>query len=101
MAGRSRARLENGVSQLAVPSGAPVPAVEVADVSDADSLLKLAQSSRVLISAVGPFRTYGMPVVAACISGGCHYLDVCGEPGAGAARVGGWRAKPVRVERRV
>lgn len=40
----------------------------------------MAQSARVVISTVGPFRHFGEPVVRACVQAGTDYLDVCGEP---------------------
>lgn len=33
------------------------------------------------MSAVGPYRFYGEPVVRACAEAGVDYLDLCGEPG--------------------
>jgi short subunit dehydrogenase-like uncharacterized protein len=35
------------------------------------------------MSAVGPYRFYGEPVVKACAEAGTDYLDLCGEPGQG------------------
>jgi len=55
--------------------------VLVADVSDEASLQAMAQSARVVLDCVGPFRYFGEPVVAACVAAGTHYLDICGEPG--------------------
>lgn len=81
MAGRSRSKLESVVERLDLTSASVRPDIVLADVGDAPSLLALACSTRVLISAVGPFRKYGTPVVKACIQGKCDYLDVCGEPG--------------------
>jgi short subunit dehydrogenase-like uncharacterized protein len=52
----------------------------VCDVSDAGSLLAMAQQARCVIAAVGPYRFYGRPVVHACVEAGCHYVDVSGEP---------------------
>uniref|UniRef100_A0A1D2AGE7 Saccharopine dehydrogenase NADP binding domain-containing protein n=1 Tax=Auxenochlorella protothecoides TaxID=3075 RepID=A0A1D2AGE7_AUXPR len=80
VAGRSRSKLENVVERLDLTSASVRPDIVLADVGDAPSLLALACSTRVLISAVGPFRRYGTPVVKACIEGKCDYLDVCGEP---------------------
>jgi short subunit dehydrogenase-like uncharacterized protein len=41
---------------------------------------RMARRSRVVISAAGPFRFLGEPVVEACIRAGAHYLDISGEP---------------------
>ena len=32
-----------------------------------------------MIATVGPYSTYGEPVVEACVATGTHYLDVTGE----------------------
>lgn len=52
----------------------------VADVSSAESLRALTCSVAVLINCVGPFRFFGEAVVQAAIEGGCHYVDITGEP---------------------
>lgn len=51
-----------------------------ADVGDATSLRKLAESTRAVITTVGPYIHYGEPLVAACAAAGTHYLDLTGEP---------------------
>ena len=91
MAGRDRSKLERLARALASAAasaaaaaaaagaaGSP-PGILVADVTRPDSLLAAARAARVMINAVGPFRFWGRPVVAACVEGGCHYLDICGE----------------------
>lgn len=78
VAGRSRGRLEQLAASLATAGAAP--GVVLADVADEASLLAMAQSTRVLINTVGPFRYWGAPVVKACVQAGTDYLDVCGEP---------------------
>ena len=40
----------------------------------------LAESTRVLISTVGPYALYGDALVAACAEAGTDYLDLTGEP---------------------
>ncbi len=55
-------------------------ALLIADSGDAESLRKVAASTRVLISTVGPYVTYGEPLVAACAAEGTDYLDLTGEP---------------------
>lgn len=37
-------------------------------------------SIQLVINCCGPFRTFGEPVVSACIAAGTHHLDVSGEP---------------------
>ncbi|MGA7689462.1 MAG: saccharopine dehydrogenase NADP-binding domain-containing protein [Jiangellales bacterium] len=51
----------------------------VADASDADSLAEMAERTSVVISAVGPYAQYGLPLVQACASTGTHYVDLTGE----------------------
>jgi short subunit dehydrogenase-like uncharacterized protein len=57
------------------------PGIEVADVTDADSLLALARSTAVLATTVGPYARFGEPVVEACVEAGTEYCDITGEPG--------------------
>ena len=52
----------------------------VADTGDAGSLRRLAASTRVLATTVGPYALYGDGVVAACAAAGTDYLDLTGEP---------------------
>lgn len=51
-----------------------------ADVDDPDSLRRLAESARVVISTVGPYIRHGEPLVAACAAAGTDYVDLAGEP---------------------
>ena len=75
IAGRSRDKLEALRERL----GADVPIV-VSDVRDPASLRAMAESTRVVITTVGPYIHYGEPVVAACAAAGTHYVDLTGEP---------------------
>jgi short subunit dehydrogenase-like uncharacterized protein len=75
LAGRSVQRLE----ALRESLGAEEWPVLVADTDDAASLRAMAESTRVLMSTVGPYRSYGMPVVQACVEAGAHYGDLTGE----------------------
>ncbi|MGB7509498.1 MAG: enoyl-ACP reductase, partial [Mycobacterium sp.] len=40
----------------------------------------MAASTRVVISTVGPYLRYGLPLVAACAAAGTDYADLTGEP---------------------
>src|SRR5205085_7471795 len=51
-----------------------------ADVTDPGSLHRLAESTRVAITTVGPYINYGEPLVAACAAAGTDYVDLTGEP---------------------
>jgi short subunit dehydrogenase-like uncharacterized protein len=75
IAGRSRSRL----NALREKLPGDVPAI-VADIGDPASVRAMAESTRVLITTVGPYINYGEPVVAACAAAGTHYVDLTGEP---------------------
>jgi short subunit dehydrogenase-like uncharacterized protein len=51
-----------------------------ADIGDADSVRRVAQSARVVLTTVGPYVLYGEALVAACAESGTDYLDLTGEP---------------------
>jgi short subunit dehydrogenase-like uncharacterized protein len=75
LAGRNRAKLEALSERL----GVDVPLLH-ADVTDEASLRSVAQAARVVITTVGPYVTYGEPLVAACAEAGTDYVDLTGEP---------------------
>jgi len=77
LAGRSRARCEQVRSRL--PGDARAWPVLEADSGDARSLAALATAARVLVTTVGPYARYGLPVVEACAQAGTHYADLTGE----------------------
>jgi short subunit dehydrogenase-like uncharacterized protein len=81
LVGRNRGKLEAVAARLAAASPeAPVPALIEADAADAAALAKVAESTRVVITTVGPYALYGGPVVAACAAAGTDYVDLTGEP---------------------
>jgi short subunit dehydrogenase-like uncharacterized protein len=77
LAGRSRARCEEVRARL--PRAAADWPVLEADSGDPASLAELAAQTRVLVTTVGPYARYGMPVVEACARAGTHYADLTGE----------------------
>jgi short subunit dehydrogenase-like uncharacterized protein len=81
LAGRDRQKLERVRDTVAAinPALAEMPLLH-ADTSDPGSLRVMAESTKVLISTVGPYILYGEPVVAACAAAGTGYLDLTGEP---------------------
>lgn len=81
LAGRSQEKLEAVRERLAVinPNCHRLPLL-IADVADADSLATLAASTRAVITTVGPYLSYGEPLVAACAKAGTDYVDLTGEP---------------------
>ncbi len=60
------------------PRAADWPLV-VADASDEASLRRLAESTHVVVSTVGPYLRHGLPLVQACARAGTHYADLTGE----------------------
>ena len=82
IAGRSKAKLEALAASLAEKrqSGASstIPII-VASTDDAASLDAMCAQTRVLVSFAGPYLRCGLPVVAACVRGGAHYVDITGE----------------------
>jgi short subunit dehydrogenase-like uncharacterized protein len=54
-------------------------AIVVADSSDPESLQAMAEGARVVVSTVGPYASYGLPLVAACAEAGTDYVDLTGE----------------------
>jgi short subunit dehydrogenase-like uncharacterized protein len=75
IAGRNLAKLEAARDRL----GGDV-AVLVADAQDPASLARVAASTKVVATTVGPYARYGEPLVAACAAAGTHYTDITGEP---------------------
>jgi short subunit dehydrogenase-like uncharacterized protein len=53
--------------------------VVVADSSDPASLVAMAERASVVISTVGPYSLYGLPLVQACAQTGTDYVDLTGE----------------------
>ncbi|MGY1946097.1 saccharopine dehydrogenase family protein [Nocardia asiatica] len=78
LAGRSLDKL------TAVRAGLGPKAAEwglvVADSTDRAALDELAARTKVVVTTVGPYLRYGMPLVAACAANGTHYADLTGEP---------------------
>jgi short subunit dehydrogenase-like uncharacterized protein len=81
LAGRNRAKLEAVRERLAAidPALAELPLLP-ADAGDPASLRAVAESTKVVISTVGPYIHYGEPLVAACAAAGTDYVDLTGEP---------------------
>ncbi len=78
LAGRNRDKLEAVRARL----GEPARELELlsADIADAASMRAVAESTRVVITTVGPYINYGEPLVAACAAAGTDYVDLTGEP---------------------
>src|SRR5215212_4321631 len=59
--------------------GVSAPETIVAEVGAEDSLAAMASRARVVLNLVGPYTHHGRPVIAACVAGGAHYVDLTGE----------------------
>ncbi|HHU44348.1 MAG TPA: enoyl-ACP reductase [Actinomycetales bacterium] len=77
LAGRDRAKLEALRAEL--PDAAGDWPLIVADATDAPALRGLAESTRVVLTLVGPYAKYGRELVAACAEAGTDYVDLTGE----------------------
>lgn len=53
--------------------------IVVANSLDHASLASLVRSTRVVLSAAGPFWKVGTPLVEECVKAGVHYCDITGE----------------------
>jgi short subunit dehydrogenase-like uncharacterized protein len=51
----------------------------IAELADDERLRDVAASARVVVSTVGPYSRYGLPLVAACAATGTDYTDLTGE----------------------
>ncbi len=81
LAGRNPKKLEAVRAQLAAinPEWARLELL-AADSGDPESLKRVAEATRVVITTVGPYILHGEPLVAACAAAGTDYVDLTGEP---------------------
>ncbi len=84
MAGRSASKLAEVRDALGIDAALPLL---VADANDAGALAELVARTHVVLTTVGPYQTYGEPLIRACAAAGIDYVDLCGEPG--------WMAKMI------
>jgi short subunit dehydrogenase-like uncharacterized protein len=54
--------------------------VLTADASQPSTLNAMAARTQVVVTTVGPYIRYGLPLVAACAAAGTDYADLTGEP---------------------
>jgi short subunit dehydrogenase-like uncharacterized protein len=80
LAGRNLGKLAALRDRLAGidPALAALPLL-LADVTDPESLAEVAANTRVVATTVGPYVSYGEPLVAACAEHGTDYVDLTGE----------------------
>ncbi len=81
LAGRNQSKLEDVRKRLTKidPTLAELPLLQ-ADSTDDAALRAVAESTRVVITTVGPYLQYGEPLLAACAVAGTDYVDLTGEP---------------------
>ncbi len=77
LAGRSTERLR-AVRDTLGQSAQSWP-VLVADASSPSTLNEMAARTQVVVTTVGPYTRYGLPLVAACAAAGTDYADLTGE----------------------
>ncbi|SRX94573.1 hypothetical protein MSP7336_02832 [Mycobacterium shimoidei] len=77
LAGRSIDRLGK-VRDTLGPAAQSWPLLQ-ADASSPSTLDAMAARTQVVITTVGPYTRYGMPLVAACAAAGTDYADLTGE----------------------
>ena len=77
LAGRSVDRLR--AVRDALPDAAREWPLIAADASSPATLNELAKWTRVVVTTVGPYSKYGLPMVAACAEAGTDYADLTGE----------------------
>lgn len=77
LAGRSSERLR-GVRMMLGPNAADWPLI-LADASQPLTLEAMAARAQVVLTTVGPYTRYGLPLVAACAKAGTDYADLTGE----------------------
>ena len=77
LAGRNRGKLDGVRAELGAQA-ADWP-ILVLDAGDTDAVADLARSTKVIVTTVGPYAKYGMPLLAACADAGTHYCDLTGE----------------------
>ena len=78
IAGRSESKLEK--LQLSFGEAASALPIIVANADDISAMEALVESTKVVISTVGPYALFGEPLIQACVAKGTDYCDLTGEP---------------------
>lgn len=77
LAGRNEHKLQDVRADL--PAAAREWELVTADSGDPASLRAMAERTKVVITTVGPYASYGLPLVEACADAGTDYVDLTGE----------------------
>ncbi|BBY53067.1 saccharopine dehydrogenase NADP-binding domain-containing protein [Mycobacterium koreense] len=99
LAGRNEDRLRAVRDALGPP--AESWAILHADASEPASLTEMAERTRVVVSTVGPYTRYGLPLVAACAEAGTDYADLTGEAMFVRASIDGYHKQAVDTGARI
>ena len=78
LAGRSQEKLL-AVRETLGESAQSWPLI-TADASQPSTLNAMAARAQVVVTTVGPYNRYGLPLVGACAAAGTDYADLTGEP---------------------
>jgi short subunit dehydrogenase-like uncharacterized protein len=78
IAGRNPAKLAEVAASVTKDGVAPPTIVASAD--SFASLVSMATRTRVVLTTVGPYMKYGLPLVEACVAAGTDAVDLTGEP---------------------
>ncbi len=77
LAGRSVTKLEAIREELEIPKSTNILAV---DANHPDSIIPMVESTKVVITTVGPYQLYGEELIKQCSKRGTDYVDLSGEP---------------------
>ncbi|KAF5321959.1 hypothetical protein D9619_001578 [Psilocybe cf. subviscida] len=73
---RSTEKLQKLADDLKLSKDVKLVKLDVTKQEDIDAAVA---TTRVVINAVGPYWTWGTPVVRSCVQHGVHYVDITGE----------------------
>lgn len=76
MAGRNQSKLEAVRDEMGLPKDTPLV---VADSNDEKSMQAMVDSTKAILTTVGPYQLYGSQLVGLCANSGTDYVDLCGE----------------------
>ncbi|MFB6226994.1 MAG: trans-acting enoyl reductase family protein [Halobacteriales archaeon] len=79
LGGRNADRLDALESDLTDQSEWEEIPIVTGDAMEPESLREIAHSTGVICTTVGPYTTYGTPLVEACVEAGTDYCDLTGE----------------------
>ena len=77
IAGRSAAKL--GALRSSLGERAETLEIIIADAGDRAALKAMCESTRGVVTTVGPYALYGEPLVECCVDAGTDYCDITGE----------------------